>query len=217
MPNHRISLSLLTATIALSGFFALAQTAKRRAATPAPHKPTPVEPTGPTALIDTTHGRLTCRLYEKEAPELTTNFIALATGAQDWNAPYTGAVQHNKPFFDATALFGATDAIAGGDRLGGGYGAAGDPLPVAPSKTLIFDRPGRLAMSIREGKVSRLFFFITTHADSEMDAGPAPGSNPRGAIFGQCDDASIQTAAAISHQLLTTDNHPQTPIAINKI
>ncbi len=168
-------------------------------------------PTGPTAVMDTSMGRIACTLYATQAPELTANFIALAQGTQDWKNPATGAVEHGKPFYDGTAIFGLTAAISAGDRIGGGKGVAGDPLAVKKAKSLTFDRPGRLAMSIREGKISRSMFFITDHANAEMDEGN------RGAIFGQCDGDAAGTVTSITHLLVATDNHPSKPVAINKI
>ena len=49
----------------------------------------PVVPTGPTAVIDTTMGRLTCKLYKKEAPITVANFIGLSEGTKDWTDPKT--------------------------------------------------------------------------------------------------------------------------------
>ncbi len=39
-----------------------------------------VEPTGPTAVLDTSMGRITCRLFDKQAPLTVANFIGLAEG-----------------------------------------------------------------------------------------------------------------------------------------
>lgn len=168
------------------------------------------KPTGPVAVIDTTMGRIVCRLYEAQAPELTANFVALAEGAAEWKNPATGQVEHGKPFYDGTAIFGLTAAISAGDRMGGGKGVAGEPLEVK-KPALKFDQPGRLAMSIREGKISRSMFFITDHANAEMDEGN------RGAIFGQCEEGTAATVTAIAHLLVATDNHPAKPVAINRI
>ncbi|SNS36083.1 peptidyl-prolyl cis-trans isomerase A (cyclophilin A) [Granulicella rosea] len=193
--------------LSLSAHLSLAQSGKSAART---HRAAPT-PTGPTVVFDTTMGRLVCRLYAAQAPELTANFISLATGAQVWKDPLTGVPQPGKPFYDGTAIYGLTDAVTGGDRVGGGLGTAGEPLPGAKTAGLAFDRPGRLAMAIRKGKISRSSFVISVHADAEMD------ENDRGAIFGQCDDATVELAAKISHLMLTTDNHPSSPVAINKI
>lgn len=204
MPFPRIGLNLLAAASLLVVPFSLAQTHKA-------HPPAALAPTGPTVVIDTTMGRMTCGLYTTQAPELTANFIALAQGTAEWKDPSTGQVQHGKPYYDGTALLGTVAAASGGDRLGNGMGSAGDPLPGKKPAGLKFDRPGRLAMSIVKGQISRSFFFITDHANSEMD------ERDRGAIFGQCDDATAETVTKISHLLLTTDNHPSSPVAINKV
>ena len=52
-------------------------------------------------------------------------------------------------------------------------------------------------------------FYVLGHADREYDG--------RGTVFGQCDDASLPVVAAISHALLSADNHPAAPVAINHI
>ena len=46
-----------------------------------------VEPTGPTAVLDTSMGRMTCRLFDKEAPLTVANFIGLAEGTKPWTDP----------------------------------------------------------------------------------------------------------------------------------
>ena len=204
-----INLRLAGAMLLVSPL-ALAQVAHPHPA-PASPKPGAVEPTGPIVVIDTSMGRLTCRLYTTQAPELTANFIGLATGSQDWKDPATGELQHGKPFYDGTGLFGVTDAIGGGDRMGFSKGTAGDPLPTPKPNGLIFDRPGRLAMSVIQGKLSSSMFFVTEHADAEIDKAG------RGIIFGQCDSASADKVAEISHLLLSVDNQPAKPISINKI
>ena len=168
-------------------------------------------PAGPTVVIDTTSGRMTCRLYATEAPELTANFVGLVEGTQPWKDPVTGEIQTGKPFYDGTALMGQTDAIAGGARVGIGMGTAGDLLPKPKPTGLKFDRAGRLAMSQKKDVVSRSMFFITDHADAEMDSGT------RGAVFGQCDESTPEKVAAMVHVLLSTENHPNSPIAINKM
>jgi peptidyl-prolyl cis-trans isomerase A (cyclophilin A) len=168
-----------------------------------------IEPTGPVVVIDTSMGRLTCRLYSAQAPELTANFVGLAEGSVDWKDPSTGEVQHGKPFYDGSPIFGSTTAVAGGDRLGAGKGTAGDPLPDFKPNGLTFDRQGRLAMAVVNGKTSRSMFLITDHANDELAK--------RGVVFGQCDDASVAKVTEISHSLLSTDNHPDKVVLINKM
>src|SRR5438270_12259652 len=64
----------------------------------------PVVPTGPTAVIDTTMGRLTCKLYEKEAPITVANFIGLSEGTKDWTDPKTLQKMHHQPFYNGTTF-----------------------------------------------------------------------------------------------------------------
>lgn len=116
---------------------------------PAPKPPTPKpspQPTGPTLLFDTTAGRITCRLFDKEAPTYAASFAALAAGTKPWLDGETHQPVSNKPFFDGSALGGVTDGIIGGDRLGGGTGLAGPPVPTEKNP-LTFDRPGILALA----------------------------------------------------------------------
>jgi peptidyl-prolyl cis-trans isomerase A (cyclophilin A) len=169
------------------------------------------EPTGPIAVFDTTLGRMTCQLYAKQAPKTVANFVALAEGTKDWRDHLNLVDVHGKPFYDGTAIAGITDGIRGGDRFGGGEGAAGEPITEEKIPGVIFDRPGRLAMATHAGEISSSFFLITLHADDEFD------KNHRGAIFGQCDDASVAVAAKISHAMMIVGNRTDKAIAINKL
>jgi cyclophilin family peptidyl-prolyl cis-trans isomerase len=179
------------------------------------------EPTGPTVVIDTSMGRITCRLYDKQAPVTVANFVGLAEGSKDWKDPATDQMVHGKPFYDGTGLAGTSDGILGGDRLGRLLGTAGPPFPMEKSG-LGFERAGRLVMAKYKpqpgeaapvGKAPELtsssVFYVLDHADKEYEG--------RGTVFGQCDDASLPVVTAISHALLSTDNHPAEAIAINHI
>jgi peptidyl-prolyl cis-trans isomerase A (cyclophilin A) len=169
--------------------------------------PKVVEATGPTVVIDTSAGRFTCNLYSRQAPLTAANFIALAEGAKDWTDS-SGAVQHGKPFYDALQIFGMSDAVAGGDRAALHLGTAGPD--VAPEKTgLTFDRAGRLAALTNGGKQSSSGFAITDHPDLEWAK--------RGVVFGQCDAASVELSAKLSHELLSTDNHPEHPVVLRSV
>ena len=182
-----------------------------------------VEPTGPVVVMDTSEGRITCRLYEKQAPVTVANFVGIAEGSKDWTDPATGAVVKGKGFYDGTGLAGVSDGVMGGDRLGMWKGTAGAPFAMEKSG-LGFERAGRLVMAKYKapagegsaavvGKAPELesssVFYVLGHADREYDG--------RGTVFGQCDEASLVVVTAISHKLLSTDNHPDAPIAINHV
>jgi cyclophilin family peptidyl-prolyl cis-trans isomerase len=174
-----------------------------------------VEPTGPVVVIDTSMGRISCRLYEKQAPVTVANFVGLAEGSKDWKDPATDQVVQGKAFYDGTGLAGVSDGLMGGDRRGMLRGTAGAPFP-AEKSGLGFERAGRLVMAKYKPEpgapkgpemTSSSVFYVLEHADREYDG--------RGTVFGQCDDASLPVVTAISHALLSVDNHPAQPIAIN--
>jgi len=166
-----------------------------------------VEATGPTVVIDTSAGRFTCNLYTRQAPLTAANFVALAEGTKSWTDS-SGALQQGKPFYDALQIFGMVDAVASGDRAALHLGTAGPD--VAPEKTgLTFDRAGRLAALTTAGKQSSSGFAITDHPDLEWAQ--------RGVVFGQCDEASVELSAQLTHELLSTDNHPERPVVLRSV
>jgi cyclophilin family peptidyl-prolyl cis-trans isomerase len=166
-----------------------------------------LEPTGPVVLFDTSAGRATCRLYDKQAPETTARFVALAEGTKDWTDG-SGAVQTGKPYYDGLQVFARGDSITAGDRTAVGLGSAGEP--VAPEKSgLDFDRGGRLAATITNGKQDAATFMITVDPDLEY--------SKRAIVFGQCDSAGIALARSVSHTLLSTDNRPEHPVVLRKV
>jgi len=169
--------------------------------------PAPVEPTGPTVVIDTSGGRLVCRLFATQAPLTVANFVGLAEGKKDWTDG-TGVAQHGKPFYDGLQVFGTVDGISAGERASVGLGSGGSA--VAPEKSgLNFDRAGRLAALLVNGKQDASGFAIVEHADLEWAK--------RGVVFGQCDEASAELAASLSHELLKTDNRPEKPVVLRRV
>src|SRR5580698_2727051 len=73
----------------------------------------------PTAIIDTTAGKMTCTLFPDKAPIGVENFIGLATGKKDWTSP-TGAKKHGVPLYDGTIFHRVIPdfMIQGGDPKG---------------------------------------------------------------------------------------------------
>src|SRR5207247_4821266 len=89
------------------------------------------------ATLDTSAGKITARLYEKEAPHTVANFIGLATGTKTWTDPRTGK-KSNKPLYNGTIFHRVVKGfmIQGGDPLGSGRGGPGstfaDEMPAGP-------------------------------------------------------------------------------------
>jgi peptidyl-prolyl cis-trans isomerase A (cyclophilin A) len=176
----------------------------------------PVVPTGPTAVIDTTMGRLTCKLYEKEAPITVANFIGLAEGTKDWTDPKTLKKVHNQPFYNGTTFHRVipTFMIQGGDRAGDGTGDPGYFFQDEIDPALTFDQPGLLAMANAGpgpsgGGTNGSQFFITEQ--------PVPQLNGKHTIFGLCDAHSALLVASIARVERDSNDKPLTPVVINRV
>jgi peptidyl-prolyl cis-trans isomerase A (cyclophilin A) len=178
-------------------------------------KPAPV-PTGPTAVIDTTMGRITCKLYDKEAPVTVANFIGLADGTKDWTDPKTLKKMRHQPFYDGTTFHRVIPKfmIQGGDRMGDGSGDPGYFFQDEIDPALTFDQPGILAMANAGpgpsgGGTNGSQFFIT---DTEV-----PQLNGKHTIFGQCDAHSALLVASIARVERNSSDKPLTPVVINHV
>src|SRR5215468_10849493 len=85
----------------------------------------------PTAIIDTTAGKLTCILFPEKAPIGVSNFVGLGRGTKDWTDPKTGKKMHSVPLYNGTIFHRIIPEfmIQGGDPLGTdpARGSTGDP------------------------------------------------------------------------------------------
>ncbi len=171
----------------------------------------PVVPTGPTALIDTSSGRLTCKLYEKRAPVTVANFIGLATGTKDWVDPKTLKKVHGQSFYSGTTFHRVIPGfmIQGGDRVGDGTGDPGYFFQDEIDPALTFNVPGRLAMANSGPATNGSQFFITE--------APVEDLNGRHTIFGQCDAQTVSRVASIARVDRNANDKPLTDVVIRKI
>jgi peptidyl-prolyl cis-trans isomerase A (cyclophilin A) len=218
--KHRMTLRPLALVLALSVSAHAQSTPVTQQLPDAPSttsqlKPPPV-PTGPTAVIDTTMGRLTCKLYDKEAPVTVANFIGLAEGTKDWTDPKTLQKVHHQPFYNGTAFHRVipTFMIQGGDRMGDGSGDPGYFFQDEIDPSLTFDQPGLLAMAnagpgSSGGGTNGSQFFITEQ--------PVPQLNGKHTIFGLCDEHSALLVASIARVERNTNDKPITPVVINRV
>jgi peptidyl-prolyl cis-trans isomerase A (cyclophilin A) len=121
---------------------------------------------GTYATFDTTEGKIVCRLFEKEAPLTTKNFLDLAEGKRAWKDNVSGK-SGNGPLFNGTVFHRVIPdfMIQGGDPSGTGMGGPGykfqDETKGSPHK---FDKPGKLAMANSGPNTNGSQFFITVAA-----------------------------------------------------
>ena len=166
----------------------------------------------PTAIIDTTVGKMTCTLFPDKAPIGVANFIGLATGTKDWKNPASGATKHGVPLYDGTIFHRVIPEfmIQGGDPAGNGSGDPGYQIKNEVSSDLLFDRPGRLAYANSGPDTNGSQFFITEVA--------TPHLNGHYTIFGQCDDATVALVKQIARMARDPQNDkPFRPVKINHI
>ena len=118
------------------------------------------------ATLDTSEGRIVCRLFPKEAPKTVANFTELAEGKRSWTHPITGKKSSDR-LYDGTIFHRVIPGfmVQGGDPAGNGMGGPGyqfaDETSGSPHR---FDQPGKLAMANAGPNTNGSQFFITVAA-----------------------------------------------------
>jgi peptidyl-prolyl cis-trans isomerase A (cyclophilin A) len=211
-----LSFALAAACIACAAAILLAQHSSAPASQEIPDAPQAngdslTVPNGPTVVMDTSMGQITCQFYQKQAPKAVANFIGLAEGTKDWTDPRTRQVQHHKPYYDGTIFHRVIPEfmIQGGDPTGTGMGDPGYTFNDEFDPNLNFDRPGRLAMANSGPNTNGSQFFITEQAYPSLDQTYT--------LFGQCDDASIAVVKAIAGVPRDANDRPLTPVVLKKV
>ncbi|MBV9180822.1 MAG: peptidylprolyl isomerase [Acidobacteria bacterium] len=183
-----------------------------------PVKKTTAQPSPPTAIIDTTAGKMTCTLFPDKAPIGVANFIGLARGTRQWINPASGKEMHGIPLYNGTIFHRVIPGfmIQGGDPLATGTGDPGYKFKNETSSDLNFDRAGRLAYANAGPDTNGSQFFITEQAFTGRQADMLNGHYT---IFGQCDDASVDLVKKIAAMPRDQNNNdrPEDPVKINKI
>jgi peptidyl-prolyl cis-trans isomerase A (cyclophilin A) len=179
------------------------------AATPA----APVEKIGDaTAIIETTAGKMTCKLFGNQTPKTVANFVGLAEGTREWTNPASHAKKHGVSLYEGTIFHRVIPnfMIQGGDPLGNGAGDPGYSFQDEFVPELRFDRPGRLAMANSGPDTNGSQFFIT-----EV---PTPHLTGHHTIFGQCDPVAIALVRKIARMPRDArTDRPFNPVKITKI
>ncbi len=156
-------------------------------------------------------GRLTCKTFDKQAPNAVANFIGLAEGTKVWTVDATHTKQQGKRFYDGLTFHRVIPGfmIQGGDPAGDGSGDPGYYFADEIDPTLTFSVPGRLAMANSGPNTNGSQFFITEAAVAELDG--------KYTIFGQCDAHSTLLVASIARVDRDKNDKPLTPVVINRV
>jgi peptidyl-prolyl cis-trans isomerase A (cyclophilin A) len=170
-----------------------------------------IRPNGPTVVMDTSLGRITCQFYQRQAPKAVANFIALAEGTIDWTDPVTKRKQHNKPLYNGTTFHRVIPEfmIQGGDPAGSGMGDPGFSFNDEFDPDLNFDQPGKLAMANSGPNTNGSQFFITEQGYDSL--------NQHYTLFGQCDESSILVVKTIARVERDGQDKPLKAVVLKKV
>jgi len=166
----------------------------------------------PKATIETSLGKLECKLFPDKAPLTVANFVGLARGLRPFWDGKT-AKWEQRPLFDGTTFHRviAGFMIQGGDHMGDGTGDVGYNLIDELHPSLSHDRPGLLCMANKGPNTNGGQFFITDAAAPHLTAMKTYS------IFGECGPVDVVHRIANAPKDSPMSERPNPAIAINKI
>lgn len=161
------------------------------------------------ATIITSLGSITVELFSNKAPLTVENFVGLATGSKTWTDPNTkskgqGPLYKNLIFHRIIKDF----MIQGGDPLGTGTGGPGYSFKDEFDSSLVFDKPGILAMANSGPNTNGSQFFITLV--------PTPWLNGKHTIFGRVT-AGLDVLEKIGNVEVGAQDKPTEDVVIESI
>ena len=170
----------------------------------------PVRENGLYAVMTTSQGVITLRLFEKEAPITVRNFTGLVRGTKEFRDPKTGQMV-KRPFFGGVTFHRVIPGfmIQGGDPTGTGGYDAGYTIADEFVPTLKFDVTGRLAMAnTGEPHTGSTQFFITDGTPQHL--------NGHHTIFGQVVEGQ-DVVTKIANVPRGANDKPKTAVKIVSI
>jgi peptidyl-prolyl cis-trans isomerase A (cyclophilin A) len=190
------------------------QTAQKKSPAPAP-VPSPApqiklnQPPGLYAVIDSSMGRIVCRLFPDKAPETVKNFVELTNGTKRWYDDKKKAWTKRR-YYDSLTFHRVIPnfMVQGGDQLGTGASNIGFTFKDEFSPDLTFAGPGKLAMANAGPNTNGGQFFITV--------GPTEWLNNHHSIFGEVVEGQ-DIADMISQTPRDANDKPQTPVVMEKV
>lgn len=169
-------------------------------------------PSAKYAVLKTSMGEITVKLYADQAPKTVENFIALAAGAKEWIDPRDGR-RKKEPLYNGVIFHRVIPGfmIQTGDPLGTGDGAVGFEIIDEIRPELRYDRPGLLGMANHGPNTGASQFFITV--------GPAPDLDGRHTVFGEVVDGLkvVKAISAVPRNVEFEANKPLKPVVLQGV
>jgi len=161
------------------------------------------------AILETSMGRMVCRLFADKAPRTVENFIELAEGRKEWTDPNTNEYV-KRPFYNGLAFHRVIPdfMIQGGCPLGNGTGGPGYEFEDEFHKDLKHDTPGVLSMANAGPDTNGSQFFVTVAATPWLDN--------RHSVFGKIVEG-LDVAVKISQAARDRNDKPRTPVVLEKV
>jgi peptidyl-prolyl cis-trans isomerase A (cyclophilin A) len=164
------------------------------------------------AHFETSLGKFTAELNEKEAPITSANFAGLASGEKEWTDPKGGQKQ-KKPYYDGLIFHRVIDGfmIQGGDPLGTGTGGPGFTIK-DEYNNLNHREPGTLAMARTQAPDSAgSQFYINVASTPFLD-----GQRPPYVVFGKVIEG-LDVVLNIGKVRTAPGDRPIEPVVIKSI
>ena len=161
------------------------------------------------AVMETTLGDITLKLFVAEAPKTCTNFIQLAEGTTSWTNPITGK-EEKRPYYDGLQFHRVIPGfmIQGGCPKGDGTGGPGYKFADEFHGSLRHTGPGILSMANAGPNTNGGQFFITCDATPHLDN--------RHSVFGK-----VTGGQDVVEKIVNTPrgpgDRPRTPVSIKTI
>jgi peptidyl-prolyl cis-trans isomerase A (cyclophilin A) len=204
------ALSAFFILASLSSFSALAKDPGKEAVKTSSQKTSKSSSVAKTAIIETSEGNITVRLFADKAPKTIENFVGLATGKKEWKDPETNQMVTGKPLYSGTVFHRVIPdfMIQGGDPKGNGTGGPGYEFADEVKPTDDFNKEGILAMANAGPNTNGSQFFITVK--------PTPWLNGHHTIFGEVTQG-MDVVKKIANAEKGPNDVPKKTITIKKI
>ena len=161
------------------------------------------------AVLKTTHGDITVRLFPNHAPKTVSNFVGLAEGTKKYGQNARGTA--DGPFYDGSIFHRVIDGfmIQGGDPTGTGRGGPGYKFADEFHPELQFNKPYLLAMANAGANTNGSQFFITV--------APTTHLNFAHTIFGEVADQESRNVVDSIANTKTDGSRPVSDVVIERV
>jgi peptidyl-prolyl cis-trans isomerase A (cyclophilin A) len=162
------------------------------------------------AVINTSEGKIVCKLFEADAPKTVKNFTDLAEGKREWTHPSTGKKSSDK-LYDGTIFHRVIPQfmIQGGDPQGTGMGGPGYKFEdETRGSKHSFDKPGKLAMANSGPNTNGSQFFITV--------APTTWLTGKHTIFGEVTEG-MDVVNKISNVQRNSQDRPAKEVTVQSV